>query len=100
MTDRRTVYGRNTVPITSCSEFKYVLKQVILRKQRIHKKESRVGEYGHAAYQIKWNEAFSNMLTNILLLYIPRPLGVGSKDFSCLKIVMLHIKLKGHEEKH
>ena len=27
-------------------------------------------EYGHAAYQIKGNEAYDNMLANILLLHL------------------------------
>ena len=38
--DRETFYHRHTVPITSCSEVKYVLKKVILWKQRIHQRKS------------------------------------------------------------
>ena len=36
-------------------------------------------EYGHVAYQIKGNEAYNNMLVNILLLHLPLIPGVGSK---------------------
>ena len=40
---RETIYHRHTVPVTSCSEVKYVLKKVILWKQRMHKRtETRV----------------------------------------------------------
>ena len=54
-------------------------------------------EYGHVAYQIKGNEAYNNMLANILPLHTPLTPGMGSKGyfFSFLKVVMLHIKLKG-----
>ena len=48
-------------------------------------------EHGHVAYQIKAHNACSNMVANIL----PTD-GVGSKDQTIfLKVVMLHIKLKG-----
>ena len=50
-------------------------------------------EYGHVAYQIKTNEANSNMATHIL----PADTPVGSKQFLVLKVVMLQIKLKGME---
>ena len=33
---RETFYHRQTVPIISCSEVEYVLKKVILWKQRMH----------------------------------------------------------------
>ena len=36
MKGRETFYRRHTVPITGCSEVKYVLKKVILWKQRMH----------------------------------------------------------------
>ena len=38
-------------------------------------------EYGHVAYQIKGNEAYTcnNMLANNLLLHLPLNPGVGSK---------------------
>ena len=36
-------------------------------------------EYGHAAYQIKGNAAYYNILANILLLHLPLTRGLGSK---------------------
>ena len=36
-------------------------------------------EYGHFAYKIKGNEAYNNMLTNILPLHTPLTPGVESK---------------------
>ena len=36
-------------------------------------------EYGQVAYQIKRNEAYNNMLANILLLHLPLTPGLGSK---------------------
>ena len=36
-------------------------------------------EYGHVAYQIKGNEAYTNMLANSLLIHVPLTPGVGSK---------------------
>ena len=43
---RETLYPRHTVPITSCREVKYVLKKVILWKQRMHKRtETRVCKF-------------------------------------------------------
>ena len=46
-------------------------------------------EYGHVAYQIKENEAFNNMLVNILLLYLPLTPGVGSKGYFVYKYAVL-----------
>ena len=48
----------------------------------------------HVAYQIKGNEAYNNMLANILPLHTP---WVGSKcqNNVFLKVVMLHTKLTG-----
>ena len=44
--DRETVYRRHTVPNTSCSEVKYVLKKVIIGKQRMHRRtETRVCKF-------------------------------------------------------
>ena len=36
-------------------------------------------KYSHVAYQIKGNEAYNNILANILLLFLPLTPGVGSK---------------------
>ena len=51
------------------------------------------------AYQIKGNDAYSNMVANILPAYTPSTPVVGSKGQYIFfwKIVMLHIKLKGME---
>ena len=54
-------------------------------------------EYGHVAYQIKADDAGSNMVANILPKDTPSTQGVGSKGQTIsffLKVVMLHIKLK------
>ena len=53
-------------------------------------------EYGHVTYQIKADDAGSNMVANILPTDTPSTQGVGSKGqtISFLKVVMLHIKLK------
>ena len=54
-------------------------------------------ESSHVAYQIKADDAGSNMLADILPTDTPSTQGVGSKGhflFSFLKVVMLHIKLK------
>ena len=50
----------------------------------------------HVAYQIKVDDAGSNMVANILPTDIPLTQGVGSKVklYIFLKVVMLHIKLK------
>ena len=54
-------------------------------------------ESSHVAYQIKADNAGSNMVANILPTDTPSTQGVGSKGqtISFLKVVMLHIKLKG-----
>ena len=68
-------------------------------------------EYCHVAYQIKADDAGSNMVANILPTDTPSTQGVGSKGqtisfsergwcqkvklYHYLKVVMLHIKLKG-----
>ena len=52
-------------------------------------------EYGHIAYQIKWNNAYSNMVANILPTDTPLTLGSGLKSQTFfLKEVMSHIKFK------
>ena len=53
-------------------------------------------ESSHVAYQIKADNAGSNMVANILLTNTPLTQGVGSKGqlYLFLKVVMLHIKLK------
>ena len=59
-------------------------------------KKSTFPEYGHVAYQIKWNEMYNSIQANISPLCAPSTPGVGSKDQNIffLKMVMLHIKLK------
>ena len=42
---------------------------------------STFSEYGNAAYQVKGNEAYNNMLANILLLLITLTPGAGSKGY-------------------
>ena len=58
-------------------------------------------ESSHVAYQIKADDAGSNMVANILPTDTPSTQGVGSKGqtISFLKVVMLHIKLKGIEHR-
>ena len=58
-------------------------------------------ESSHVAYQIKAEEANSNMVANILPTDTPSTQGVGSKGqtISFLKVVMLRIKLKGIEHR-
>ena len=53
-------------------------------------------EYGHVAYQIKADDAGSNMVANIFPTDTPLTQGVGLKvkPYIFLKVVMLHIKLK------
>ena len=53
-------------------------------------------EYGHVAYQIKADDAGSNMIANILPSDIPLTQGWDQKVklYLSLKVVMLHIKLK------
>ena len=55
-------------------------------------------ESSHVAYQIKADKAGSNMVANILPTDTPSTQGVGSKGLF-LKVVMLHIKLKGIEHR-
>ena len=59
-------------------------------------------ESSHVAYQ-KAYDAGSNMVANILPTYTPLTQGVGSKGqtslYLFLKVVMLHIKLKGIEHR-
>ena len=57
--------------------------------------------YGHVAYQIKGNDACSNMVANILPVDTPSTSEVGSKGLkkNLLKVVKLHIKLKGMEHR-
>ena len=56
-------------------------------------------ESSHVAYQIKADEAGSNMVANILPTDTehPQPRGLGQKAklYLFLKVVMLHITLKG-----
>ena len=58
-------------------------------------------EYGHVAYQIKADYADSNMVANICPQTHPRLRGWGQKVklYLFLKVVMLHIKLKGIEHR-
>ena len=59
-------------------------------------------ESSHVAYQIKADEAGSKMVANILPTDTPLAQGVGSKGQNYiffLKVVMLHIKLKGIEHR-
>ena len=53
-------------------------------------------EYGHVAYQIKADDAGSNIVANILPTDTPSTRGWGQKVklYLFLKVVMLHIKLK------
>ena len=61
--------------------------------------KSTFSEYDHVAYQIKGNEAYNNMLANILLLHLVSIYNIflgGVKRLICfffLEVVMLHIKL-------
>ena len=60
-------------------------------------------ESSHVAYQIKADDAGSNMVANILPKDTLLTQGVGSKGknlYLFLKVVMLHIKLKGIEHTH
>ena len=58
-------------------------------------------EGSHVAYQIKADDAGSNMVANILPTDTPSTQGVWSKGqlYTFLKVVMLHIKLKGIEHR-
>ena len=58
-------------------------------------------ESSHVAYQIKADDAGSNMVANILPTDTPWSQGVGVKRSNYiffLKVVMLHIKLKAIEQ--
>ena len=56
-------------------------------------------ESSHVAYQIEADDAGSNMVANILPTDTPLTQGMGQKVklYLLLKVVMLHIKLKGIE---
>ena len=57
-------------------------------------------EYGHVAYQIKAGNVCSNMVAKFLPTATPLTQGMGSKGqtiYFFVKVVMLHIKLKGIE---
>ena len=59
-------------------------------------------ESSHVAYQIKADDAGSNMVANILPTDTPLTQGVGSKGqtiYLLLKVDMLHIELKGIEHR-
>ena len=56
-------------------------------------------ESSHVAYQIKADDASSNMVANILHTDTPRGWGQKVKLYLFLKVVMLHIKLKGIEHR-
>ena len=54
-------------------------------------------KYGHIAYQIKADDAGSNMVANSLPTETPSTQGWGQKVklYFFLKVAILHIKLKG-----
>ena len=56
-------------------------------------------EYGYVVYQIKADNACSNMVANILPTDTPSTLGDEVKPYLFVKVAMLHIKLKGAEHK-
>ena len=58
-------------------------------------------ESSHVAYQIEAYDAGSNMVANILPTDTPLTQGLGQKVklYLFLKVVMLHIKLKGIEHR-
>ena len=58
-------------------------------------------ESSHVAYQIKADDAGSNMVANILPTDTPLTQGWGQKVklYLLLKVAMLHIKLKGIEHR-
>ena len=64
--------------------------------QAIHFSES-----SHVTYQINADDAGSNMVANILPTDTPSAQGMGQnvKLYLFLKVVMLHIKLKGIERR-
>ena len=55
----------------------------------------------HEAYQIKAEKVFSNMVANTLPTGTPltRVMGQNVKPYIFVKVVMLHIKLKGIEHR-
>ena len=64
-------------------------------------KNSTISEYGHVAYQIKGNDACSNMVANIFPAdHQPGPWGWGKKVKIQLiqNMGMLHIKLKNNTD--
>ena len=57
---------------------------------------STFSEYGHVAYQIKGNDACSNMVANSVPVHIFSIPEVGSKVKTLfLRVAVIHIKLKG-----
>ena len=48
-------------------------------------------EYGHVIYQIKGNEAYNNMLANMLSLYTPMTSGV------CQRAMLFAYQINGNE---
>ena len=70
-------------------------------KESAQRPKFNFSEYGQVAYQIEGNDNCSNIEAHILSLHTPLTLKVGSKVKTCffLKIVMLHIKLKGMEHR-
>ena len=56
-------------------------------------------ESSHVAYQIKADDAGSNMVANILPTDTPLTQGQKVRLYLLLKVVMLHIKLKGIEHR-
>ena len=66
----------------------------------LHKIIFFLSKYGHVAYLIKGNEAYSNTLAIALPLHTPLTARVGSEShFSFLKVVMLNIKLTGMKQR-
>ena len=63
--------------------------------------KNKLSEYGHVSYQIKAYDACSNMVANVLPTDTPWTPGMGSKGqiIFFLRVVMLHIKLKGIEHR-
>ena len=61
--------------------------------------KSTFSEYGHVAYQIKGNEAYNNMLANILPFHTPLTPGLGSKGQFLFFSESSHVayQIKGNE---
>ena len=74
-----------------------------LSTQRVGSKGKTIyfSERSHVAYQIKADDAGSNMVANILPTDTLLTQGWGQKvkQYLLLKVVMLHIKLKGIEHR-